>query len=260
MTTTTVPVRRVPALVPGVIAVAWLLAVAAQASGQAAVVDHDALVEGGLPVWAALGLFLLAWPVMVAAMMLPSTLPMVRLFTVASRDQERRGTVLSVFLGGYVLVWTAFGALAFVGDVALHRLVEATPVLEEREWLVSGAVLALAGAFQFSSLKDRCLDACRHPGAYLLRHYRRGIGSAFRLGWAHGVFCLGCCWALMVVMFAAGVANLSWMAVLTAVMVYEKVGRHGRRLTPVIGVALLAWAGLVLVHPSWLPGPLAGVD
>jgi predicted metal-binding membrane protein len=98
-------------------------------------------------------------------------------------------------------------------------------------------VFALAGVFQFSSMKDRCLDVCRRPAVYLHHHYRRGIGQAFRLGRGHGLFCLGCCWALMLVMFAVGMANLAWRAVLAGLMAYEKAGRHGRRLAPVTGVA-----------------------
>ena len=91
-----------------------------------------------------------------------------------------------------------------------------------------------------------------------MQHYRRGTAAAFRLGRGHGVFCLGCCWALMLIMFAVGVANLWWMALLGGVMVYEKVGRHGKRLTPVVGVALLVWAAMVVAHPGWLPASLAG--
>jgi predicted metal-binding membrane protein len=121
-------------------------------------------------------------------------------------------------------------------------------------------VLALAGAFQFSSLKDACLRQCRHPGAYLLRHYRRGVREAFELGRGHGLFCVGCCWALMLVMFAAGVANLWWMAALTAVMVYEKTGSGGRRAVPTTGLALLLFATLVLAHPGWLPNVLGGTQ
>jgi len=112
---------------------------------------------------------------------------------------------------------------------------------------------AAAGAFQFSDLKERCLSKCRLPGPYMLAHYRRGASGAFRLGSGHGLFCLGCCWALMLVMFAAGVAVLWWMAALTAVMVYEKTGRYGRTLTPVVGLALLALSALAFAHTSWLP-------
>jgi len=252
--------RRIPRVVPAAIICAWALALGAQASGGAALLHHDKLLEGGLPLGTALLAFLLAWQVMVAAMMIPSTIPMLRLFTAVSTDQERPAAVLGAFIGGYALVWTVFGALGLLFDDGVHHVVDATPWLGGHPWLIAGAVLAGAGLFQFSSLKDRCVDQCRHPGAYLLRHYRRGPGQAFRLGWGHGLFCLGCCWALMLLMFAAGVANLVWMAMLTAVMVYEKAGRHGRRVTPAVGVALLAWSVVVLAHPAWLPQALSGIS
>jgi predicted metal-binding membrane protein len=235
------------------IAAAWGLAIVAEATGTSDSLHHDALIEGGSP-WAAL-LFLLAWQAMVAAMMLPSALPLIRLFEAVSRKQERAWQARSAFLAGYGAVWTAFGALALLGDSALHHTVDAFPWLAERPWLVAGSVLALAGAFQFSDLKDECLSKCRQPGPYLLAHYRRGPEAGFRLGFGHGLFCLGCCWALMLVMFAAGVAVLWWMAALTAVMVYEKTGRHGRALTPVVGVVLLGLAAITLAHPAWLPAP-----
>jgi predicted metal-binding membrane protein len=257
---TPVCARRLPTAVPAAIAGAWLVAVAAQTTGDAAMLDHDRLGHSGLPPVAVLGLFLLAWQFMVAAMMLPSSLPMLRLFGAAAAGQDHRGAVLAAFLGGYGLVWTVFGALAFTGDLALHRLVHHLPWLQARPWLLAGGVLALAGAFQLSTLKDRCLDVCRHPAVYLQRQYRRGVGQAFRLGRGHGLFCLGCCWALMLVMFAAGMANLAWMAALAALMAYEKAGRHGRRLAPVAGIALLALAGLVLAHPTWLPAALTGAN
>ncbi len=124
---------------------------------------------------------------------------------------------------------------------------DATPWLNEHQTLIAGGVILLAGVFQFSSLKEKCLQECRHPGVFLLRRYRRGAEAALRIGVAHGMFCLGCCWALMLLMFAAGVANLWWMALLTAVMVYEKVGRHGKVLSPIVGVALLGLGSLVVL-------------
>lgn len=250
---------RLPPLIPVAIAAAWLVALVAQVSGRAALLHHDALIEGSLPYGAALGIFVVAWQAMTTAMMLPSSLPMIRLFGAASAAVEHRGRAMTAFLGGYALVWAAFGAWAFTGDLALHRTVDATPWLSQRPWLVAGSIIAVAGAFQFTPLKDRCLSKCRHPAAYLVRHYRRGTRAAFGLGWGHGLFCLGCCWALMLLMFAAGVANLIWMAGLTAVMVYEKAGRRGRQLTPVVGVALLAWSALVFAHPAWLPHVVAGI-
>jgi predicted metal-binding membrane protein len=252
---TTTTGARAPLTVVGAIVVAWALAVGAEISGRGTALHHDALIEGKLPYALALVLFLVAWQAMIAAMMLPSSLPLIRLFEVASRGQERVHRVRGAFLAGYVAVWTGFGAFAFMGDVAVHHTVDATPWLAEREWLIGGTTLALAGAFQFSDLKDKCLSKCRHPAPYLLAHYRRGEGGAFRLGFGHGVFCLGCCWALMLVMFAAGVAMLWWMAALTAVMVYEKTGRYGRAVTPLVGIALLGLAAVAYAHPPWFPSP-----
>jgi predicted metal-binding membrane protein len=232
------------------IAAAWAVAVAAQVSGQGRLLHHDAAAAGGLPPWAAVGLFLLAWQLMIAAMMLPSSLPLVRLFSRASANQPRPLRARAAFLGGYAVVWTAFGAAAFLGDLGVHRLVERWAWLAARPALAGGAVLLLAGAFQFSKLKDRCLTVCRHPAGYLLQHYRRGTGAAFRLGAGHGVFCVGCCWALMLVAFAAGVANLWWMAALTAVMVFEKSGQGGQRGVRPIGLALIALGIFMLASPG----------
>jgi predicted metal-binding membrane protein len=247
------PRVRVPRPVLLAIAAGWALAISAELTGTAKALHHDTLIEGG-STWAVL-LFLLAWQAMVAAMMLPSALPLIRLFEAVSRNQERPWLARGAFLGGYGAVWTAFGAFALLGDSALHHTVDAVPWLSERPWFVVGGVLALAGAFQFSDLKDQCLSKCRQPGPYLFAHYRRGPEAGFRLGFGHGLFCLGCCWALMLVMFAAGVAVLWWMAALTAVMVYEKTGRHGRALTPVVGILLLGLAAMTFAHPHWLPTP-----
>ena len=257
-TTTKTAGTRLPPTVAVAIAVAWALAVGAEISGRGTALHHDALIEGRLPYALALVLFLVAWQAMIAAMMVPSTLPLLRLFAAAATGQPRPRAAIAAFLAGYALVWTAFGWLAFVGDTMVHATVDRTPWLAHHEWLIAGGTLALAGAFQFSALKDRCLEVCRHPGAFLLRHYERGLPGALALGRRHGLFCLGCCWALMLLMFAAGVANLWWMAGLTALMVYEKTGSAGRRAVPVAGIALLACAALVLAHPHWLPALRGG--
>lgn len=233
------------------IAAAWAAAVAAQVAGVAALVHHDALIVGdGLsPALAALA-FLLAWQVMIAAMMLPSSLPLVRLYARASERAPRRRRSMAAFLGGYALVWSAFGLAAFAADAGLHAAVNTSPWLGRHDWWIGGSVLALAGAFQFTSLKDACLDKCRHPGQFLMRYYERGPRGGLRLGARHGLFCVGCCWALMLVMFAAGVASLLWMALLTAVMIHEKTRPTGARALPVTGVALLAAASVVLAYSA----------
>ena len=249
--TAVTPPARLPRAILIAMAAAWAAAAAAQAAGAAALLHHDALIEDGPSPLVAGALFLLAWQVMIAAMMLPSSLPLVRLFARVSAQAQHRSRAMAAFLGGYALVWSAFGALAFAMDAGLHAAVDASPWLHEHEWVIGGAVLALAGAFQFSSLKDACLDKCRHPAQFLLRYYERGAGGGFRLGARHGAFCVGCCWALMLVMFAAGLASLVWMALLTALMVHEKTRPAGRRAVPVTGVALLGLASIVLLYSAY---------
>jgi predicted metal-binding membrane protein len=248
------PLGGVPAPILIGIGAAWAVALAAEASGSAAALHHDALLEGGPGFGPALLLFLVAWQVMVGAMMLPSSLPLVRMFSAASVGAPERGRSLAAFLGGYALVWSAFGALAFGGDAALHAGVAASPWLADHDWAIAPSVLLLAGAFQFSSLKDACLRACRHPASFLHRHYRRGPRGGLMLGARHAVFCVGCCWALMLVMFAAGAANLIWMAALTALMVHEKTRPAGDRAVPLTGVVLLAAGSTLLLWAAYANG------
>jgi predicted metal-binding membrane protein len=233
------------------IAAAWVAAIAAQAAGAAALVHHDELLAaGGPPPLVAALLFLLAWQLMIAAMMLPSSLPLVRLYGRASERAPLRRRSMAAFIGGYAAVWSVFGLAAFGADAGLHATVNASPWLSSHDWWIGGAVLALAGAFQFTSLKDACLDKCRHPAQFLTRYYERGPAGGFRLGARHGAFCVGCCWALMLVMFAAGVASLLWMAALTVVMIHEKTRPAGARAVPVTGAALLAAASVVLLYSA----------
>jgi len=239
--------------------VAWGVAAFAQFTGGAVMMHHDTLIERGPPLGVALALFAGAWCVMIAAMMLPSSLPLLRMFAITSANQPRPRLAFTAFLLGYVLVWCAFGVAAFLGDFVLHHAVDRTPWLLAHPWVIAGAVLAIAGVFQFTPLKDQCLRVCRLPANFLVRHYRRGTPAAFALGYRHGVFCTGCCWALMLIGFAAGFASLWWMMALTAMMTYEKTARGGLRAVPISGVVLLVWSALVFLHPSWLPHALAGI-
>ena len=233
-------VHGVPVIVLSAVAAAWAAAIAAQASGAASVVRHDTVLADGLPPAAAVLLFLAGWQVMTAAMMLPSSLPLVRMFAAASLPAPGRARAMAAFLGAYALIWTTFGALGFAADAGLHALIDANAWVERHEWAIAPSVLVLAGAFQFTPLKDACLRACRHPASFIHRHYQRGTAGAFRLGVRHGLFCVGCCWALMLVMFALGVASLTWMALLTALMVHEKTRPAGARTVPLTGATLLA--------------------
>ena len=224
----------------GIVALAWGLTLLALLTGRQALLDHDALLGNGtLPGPLDLLVFVAAWQVMTAAMMLPSSLPMMRLFAQASRQQEHPHLAFVAFLLAYFAVWTTFALAALVVDGGLHALVDRWAWLAAHPRVISGGLLALAGLFQFSPLKERCLQECRTPMGFLWRYYRRGVLAAGNLGIRHGLFCLGCCWALMLVMFGVGVGSLFWLTVLTGVMVIEKTTRWGRALVPYVGIALL---------------------
>ncbi len=225
---------------------AWLVVVGVQLMGQADALHHHTLIEGGIPLWVAAVLFLLGWQVMVAAMMLPASMPAIEAFTAGWSSLARPGRALAAFLASYAVAWTVFGLLAFLGDVGLHHLVDTWPWLEARPWLIEAGVIGLAGAYQFSLRKRRSLAACRHPSVPILSAARPARG-AYRLGLDHGLACLGSSWALMLLMFAEGFASLGWMAALTAVMVYEATGRHGQGAAAAVGAVLLGIGGSVVV-------------
>lgn len=198
---------------------------------------------------AALALLLVmgAWLEMVVAMMLPTTAPMLRLFRSTSARAPRPVAAMAAFIGGYLTVWMVFAVLATAAATAL----QAAAVRGQWQWvyarpyLLLAAVLTLAGAFQLSPLKDRCLSACRSPMLFLFAHYGRGRRAGWALGWRHGLSCLGCCWALMLIMFGTGMGNVVVMLGLTVIMLLEKVTPWGRRSAVPLGLALLAAAVLV---------------
>jgi len=230
-----------------------MVALVAALTHQNILINHDYLIEEShFPLPLALVIFLACWQIMTVAMMLPSSMPMVSMLVHASRQHPHPRAVQAAFLAGYALVWTAFALVALLGDTQIHRLVDSWPWLDQHSWLIGAATFAVAGGFQFSPLKGRCLKQCRSPFSFFVRYYRKGVGAAWHLGLRHGAFCLGCCWALMLVMFGLGVGNLVWMTVLAGVMVVEKTFPGGQRLSPIIGIALLGLSALWLAHPVWL--------
>jgi predicted metal-binding membrane protein len=237
-----------------VIAAAWAVCVWAELSGKAAQLHHHALYESGSPYWLAALVVLAAWQFMTAAMMLPSSLGLIRMYAATAGRAPDFPLALILFLGGYFAVWTAFALAAFTGDMQLHRIVDAWPWLAAHATLIPAGTIGLAAIYQFTPLKDACLKACRHPGIYLIRYYRRGAFNGWRLGLRHALFCVGCCWALMLVMFAAGVAHLAWMGVLAAIMFVEKATPAGNRIVAPVGAALGALAGIALLAPGAIPG------
>jgi predicted metal-binding membrane protein len=207
------------------------------------------LAPAGLTVIAAV-LHIAGWLLMIVAMMLPTMLPLLRIFerlTVARPDRKR---LLLLVVLGYLSVWSAFGLLAHTSDAGLHELVRRTPWLAWHGWVVGAAILGLAGAYQFSSLKYRCLDKCRSPLMFVSQQWRGGNTrrDSFLLGIRHGVFCVGCCWTLMCLMFAVGTGSIGWMLALGAVMSAEKNLPQGRRLSTPLGATLLGWAALIVVN------------
>jgi len=196
-------------------------------------------------------LFVAGWTMMTVAMMLPTSLPLVALFHSFVRKRQDQGQLVALLVLGYLGVWTLFGAVAHLGDRGVHEAVERAGWLAENEWVIGAGTILLAGGYQFTSLKYRCLDKCRSPFSFIMGHWRGGNekAQAFRLGVHHGLFCLGCCWSLMLLMFVVGVGNLGWMLALGAVMAIEKNATWGRKLSAPLGVALLWWgATLVLLN------------
>lgn len=210
-----------------------------------------AVPAGSLVVPAAL--YGAAWILMTTAMMLPSALP---LFTAFERLVEQRAdrTRLLTLLGlGYMAAWGAFGLLAHALHAGLLAGISSVPALAWHGGLIGAVIIAGAGAFQFSSLKHRCLEKCRTPLSFVIEHWRGRAQAwqAFLLGAHHGLFCVGCCWALMLLMFAVGTGSLGWMLLLAAVMAIEKNLPWGRRLSAPLGLALLAWSALLVANELW---------
>jgi len=187
------------------------------------------------------------WAVMMAGMMLPSAAPMVRAYaTTLSSSSTRLSGSTSLFVAGYLAVWSAFAAAATLAQWALHdwALVDAMGTSSSR-WL-GGLLLFGAGAYQFTGLKDACLSKCRTPLGFLLTSWRTGRRGALAMGVHHGSLCVGCCWTLMALLFVLGVMNLWWIAFVAAVVLLEKTVPNDA-FSRLLGAALLVWgAGLIV--------------
>ena len=202
-------------------------------------------------------LYVAGWLLMTAAMMLPTTLPLLQIFHRMTGSRDDRVELLLLAIAGYLGVWLAFGIAARAFDLALHEALDRGGWLQADAWLFGAAPLLLAGGFQFTRLKYRCLDRCRAPLSFVVQHWRGDDtrAQALLLGAHHGAFCVGCCWALMLLMFTVGTGNLGWMLALGARMAIEKNAPWGRRIGAPLGVALLLWgAAVVLNHAEALPG------
>jgi predicted metal-binding membrane protein len=236
----------------GLIGGAWAALALLGASAYAPYFSHSGAVgPGALPPVAGALVFVAGWTLMSVAMMLPSSLPLVTVFRTIT---EGAPALVALLVAGYLATWAVFGFVALVGDGLLHEAVDAWPALAARADLVFPGLLLTAGLFQFSPLKRSCLRQCRSPVGFVVQHWgggRRGL-RAFQLGMRHGLFCIGCCWALMLLMFAVGGLNLGWMLLLGAVMFVEKAVGWGRWVTAPVGVGLTLW-GLALLAGAPAP-------
>ncbi len=204
----------------------------------------------GMGGWDLSGFLLVAlmWGAMTLAMMLPSAAPMIFTYAeIADTAAQKHEKVVSPFVltAGYAAVWFGFAATATIAQFALTRAALLNPSMASASGLFSGAVFLVAGAYQFSALKHACLRQCRSPFPFFFTNWQTTPHGVFRLGIKQGLFCLGCCWAMMLVMFAVGIMNVLWMAALGVLMTIEKM-TVTNRLTYAIGVAAIA-AGLALI-------------
>ena len=197
-------------------------------------------------------LYLVGWTLMTAAMMLPSTLPLIEIFRRLTIRKKNHLQLVALVIAGYLIVWAGFGIVAHLSDWGLYQLIGRFPWVQSNGWVLGVGILVLAGGFQFSSLKYRCLDKCRAPLSFVMQYWRgkRDQLHSFMLGIHHGIFCVGCCWALMLLMFVVGTGSIGWRLALGAVMAIEKNMPWGRKLSAPLGVALIGLGLLIILLHS----------
>ena len=198
----------------------------------------------------ALLLFVMWWLMMLATM-LPSAAPMILLFAALTRSQHGPtapyiGTGL--FAAGYLAVWAGFSVLAVALQWQLSRLALLSPAMVTTSTALGATLLLAAGVWQFTPLKHVCLRHCRAPAEFLTLHWRNGRGGAVRMGILHGIYCLGCCWMLMLLLFFGGIMNIYWIAGLTTLVFLEKLAPFGSWVTGIIGSVFILSGGLLFVH------------
>jgi predicted metal-binding membrane protein len=206
----------------------------------------------GMRPWSAVELLLLflMWLTMMVAMMLPSAAPMILLVaTIQRRRQERSSPAVptAVFAAGYLLVWTLFSAAAALAQWGLHEAALLSPAMASTSPVLGGLILVVAGVYQWLPIKSACLSHCRSPLGFLSSEWREGSAGALVMGFRHGLFCLGCCWALMTLLFVAGVMHLLWVAAIAGLVLVEKVARAGPWIGKVTGIVLVALGAWTLV-------------
>jgi predicted metal-binding membrane protein len=206
-------------------------------------------------------LFLAIWVVMMVAMMFPTAAPMILTFHKVQADRRERGEAFVatwVFVAAYLLVWVLSGVVAYAGAVAAEAVAARAALSAEAAARIGGVVLMAAGLYQLTPLKDRCLAKCRTPIGFIMTSWRDGVVGVVRMGLEHGLYCLGCCWLLFVILFPLGIMNVAAMAVITLVIFAEKAAPWGRPVARVTAAALVIYGAAVLVTPRLLPTFMEG--
>ncbi|HEX2219372.1 MAG TPA: DUF2182 domain-containing protein [Gemmatimonadales bacterium] len=205
----------------------------------------------GMHAWSPTELLLLflMWATMMVAMMLPSAAPMILLVATVNRRRRERASPAApsaAFAAGYLLVWTAFSAAAALTQWGLHEAALLSPAMASTSPVLGGLLLVVAGVYQWLPAKAACLHHCRSPVGFLGTEWREGTTGALVMGLRHGLYCMGCCWALMLLLFVAGVMNLLWVAAIAALVLVEKVTRAGPWIGRVAGIVLVLWGARLL--------------
>ena len=244
--------------------VAWWRTIANSGDMQS-MVQGFAWVGTAMPFDTGVVVFLAMWTTMMVAMMFPTIAPIVLLHRLVMRRQARGLLPTATFAMGYLVIWSIAGVVPLAVLLGFRRISHGSTWIE----LAAGGVLVIAGGYQFTRWKQTCLRACRTPLTFLSTHdFGTGLHGTFRAGMSHGLYCLGCCWALMSVLLVVGLMNLTWMAGIALIFLLEKNSRHGIGLTKVVGTAVIVLGIAVLVHPSFLqslspspgaPSPMSGM-
>jgi predicted metal-binding membrane protein len=209
------------------------------------------MVMPRMQMWGVVDLLLLfvMWEVMMVAMMVPTAATMILMFATINRrrrEQQQPYVPTTVFLAGYLLVWTGFSALATLAQWGLHNAALLSPMMVSTSPVLGGLLLVAAGLFQWTPLKYTCLTHCRSPLSFLMTDWRDGTRGALVMGVKHGSYCTGCCWFLMALLFVAGVMNLLWVALIMLFVLVEKLAPRGDLVGRVAG-AVLVVAGLIML-------------
>lgn len=210
----------------------------------------------GLTMGLSAGLFLAVWLIMMVAMMFPSASPMIMMFSRIYEGKRNQGQTFVptwLFISAYLLIWLAFGVLAYAVAFAVQELSRTSPALAENAERAGGILLILGGLYQLSPLKQACLTKCRTPLGFLMGSWREGYWGSFRMGLEHGLYCLGCCWLLFVILFPLGIMNVAAMAVLALLIYAEKSLPFGTQIAYAAAIVLIAYGILVIAVPGMLP-------